>query len=1310
MDNTKAAVNGGGCTSPPFRHHLPQVANLTRNSKIAQSKAAAKVEAVKDEATLVVEDAGKVIRMNADLNMEISVENVQGEQERPLVHPKERAKAEARSQIKIEKEQTAKQETSNEQELQTNSDKSEGGDNSSNTLTKIKDPKPSTPVRKNKQVKEKSGNYKNIFEVTHVEGKRQRKPKVVLDVGEKSPKGVEEKSASADNVDIPQPVEPDLNKSATVLSPVVDKPTEWKIGDQLWAKVAGHPWWPCMVAKDPYEDLYTKMKARSRIYHVHFFGNEGERGWIASGSIMEFHGKEKYDEHVKQAFQNAKKGEKLKLEKLYKVYPNRQAAWLIAIHQAEEAMKMTLDERVEQFKCVYTPEKTKKQNLNNSVSKPVNSPKGKSSERTQKRKRKSSEHVKATVEEAKASPGAKPRSKRRRVDESASSHKDKKTGGSFEVFCSKHRDSMMADHPKFDEANINECLQQQWLMMSQKQKSRYKSKLQDSSDMPTGPLTPKLTEKPHVGDDEEDMEKESKLIGKLKLKRQKSTSDESSSDNQEEEKSSSSKSQKYLCQVCEDTGELVECEGDCHNYFHKACVGDSVEEPFKCEECKTGLHTCFACKKKDETTKKCSVHLCGKFYHEDCMNKLMQLKSDTKNGFVCPLHQCATCSIENSKKTKASKGRLVRCVRCPTAYHTGDFCIAAGSENLPGYNIVCNKHFQPNRTQKYHNHINVSWCFVCNLGGSLICCDSCPASFHAECLNINFPEGNWYCNDCSIGKQLLYGDIVWVKLGSYRWWPSEICHPKRVPHNIQEKTHQVGEFPVHFFGTNDYFWIHKGRAFGFHDGDKYCKETARNKSLAKIFARGVQEATEAFQALKALRADKEKMMIERSEKKPAPYKFVKNNIPVGSVVIPKPDLTSIPRCECDPNHEAPCSSDTDCLNRMLMYECHPSVCQCGEKCHNQRFQRREYPDCTPFKTEGRGWGLRTNVDIKKGQFVHEYVGELIDEEEVKRRIDESHENNISNYYMLTLDKNRVIDAGPKGNLSRFMNHSCAPNCETQKWTANGDVRVGLFALCDIPAGTELTFNYNLECLGNDKTKCNCGAELCSGFLGVRPKSAVAASVAKSKKKDEKKKKKRNKKKGDGKKEHDDECFRCGEGGELVMCDRTGCPKVYHLHCLKLSKPPHGKWDCPWHHCDECGKPAVMMCAECPNSFCATHTEGHIKDIEGVSVSLCMEHDEVTSSSCASSDTQSDEDSNGQARTKAILKENLVKKRNLNTKPEEDQGAGGSKKPRKQSVGEPKKTEGKRVKPAGNPLAVAPMFDDSDEGSDDLVIDIPAVPL
>lgn len=59
------------------------------------------------------------------------------------------------------------------------------------------------------------------------------------------------------------------------------------------------------------------------------------------------------------------------------------------------------------------------------------------------------------------------------------------------------------------------------------------------------------------------------------------------------------------------------------------------------------------------------------------------------------------------------------------------------------------------------------------------------------------------------------------------------------------------------------------------------------------------------------------------------------------------------------------------------------------------------------------------------------------------------------YVSLFYLKDRIIDAGPKGNYSRFMNHSCNPNCETQKWTVNGDIRVGLFALCDIPAGKKM---------------------------------------------------------------------------------------------------------------------------------------------------------------------------------------------------------------------------------------------------------------
>lgn len=117
--------------------------------------------------------------------------------------------------------------------------------------------------------------------------------------------------------------------------------------------------------------------------------------------------------------------------------------------------------------------------------------------------------------------------------------------------------------------------------------------------------------------------------------------------------------------------------------------------------------------------------------------------------------------------------------------------------------------------------------------------------------------------------------------------------------------------------------------------------------------------------------------------------------------------------------------------------------------------------------------------LPQGDFVTEYVGEVIDAEECQQRIKRAHENHVADFYMLTLTKvtpamppyagspprppgvsnvrllpsqDRVIDAGPKGNSSRFMNHSCRPNCETQKWTVNGDVRIGLFTLCDVEAG------------------------------------------------------------------------------------------------------------------------------------------------------------------------------------------------------------------------------------------------------------------
>ena len=51
--------------------------------------------------------------------------------------------------------------------------------------------------------------------------------------------------------------------------------------------------------------------------------------------------------------------------------------------------------------------------------------------------------------------------------------------------------------------------------------------------------------------------------------------------------------------------------------------------------------------------------------------------------------------------------------------------------------------------------------------------------------------------------------------------------------------------------------------------------------------------------------------------------------------------------------------------------------------------------------------------------------------------------------------------------------------------------------------------------------------------------------------------KRRKRKSEGKRS-EDECFRCGDGGQLVICGKKSCTKAYHLACLGLAKRPFGK--------------------------------------------------------------------------------------------------------------------------------------------------------
>ncbi|XP_048476417.1 histone-lysine N-methyltransferase ASH1L isoform X2 [Rhincodon typus] len=214
------------------------------------------------------------------------------------------------------------------------------------------------------------------------------------------------------------------------------------------------------------------------------------------------------------------------------------------------------------------------------------------------------------------------------------------------------------------------------------------------------------------------------------------------------------------------------------------------------------------------------------------------------------------------------------------------------------------------------------------------------------------------------------------------------------------------------------------------------------------------------------------------------YKKIRSNVFVDVKPLSGCEPTT---CNCkrpvDPTEK---SCMEDCLNRMIFAECAPNTCPCDERCCNQRIQRHEWVQCLErFRAEGKGWGIRTKEALKAGQFIIEYLGEVVSEQEFRNRMIEQYQNH-NDHYCLNLDSGMVIDSYRMGNEARFINHSCSPNCEMQKWSVNGVYRIGLFALKDVMAGTELTYDYNFHAFNLEKQQiCKCGAEKCRGIIGGR---------------------------------------------------------------------------------------------------------------------------------------------------------------------------------------------------------------------------------
>jgi histone-lysine N-methyltransferase SUV39H len=199
--------------------------------------------------------------------------------------------------------------------------------------------------------------------------------------------------------------------------------------------------------------------------------------------------------------------------------------------------------------------------------------------------------------------------------------------------------------------------------------------------------------------------------------------------------------------------------------------------------------------------------------------------------------------------------------------------------------------------------------------------------------------------------------------------------------------------------------------------------------------------------------------------------------------------------------------------RHPIYECHDK-CNCGPICKTRLVSKGRHVDLTIFKTENRGWGVRCNEDLIKGEFIDVYLGEVLTNEETTERESKAGAEKASYLYSLdkfvgddptlTLQTCYVVDGQYMGNATRFINHSCEPNCRQYTVSHNKyDLRVynlAFFACENIPKGDELTFDYKDKdeeeeevvvarreaAFADPKKKklrrCNCGARKCRGYL------------------------------------------------------------------------------------------------------------------------------------------------------------------------------------------------------------------------------------
>lgn len=154
-------------------------------------------------------------------------------------------------------------------------------------------------------------------------------------------------------------------------------------------------------------------------------------------------------------------------------------------------------------------------------------------------------------------------------------------------------------------------------------------------------------------------------------------------------------------------------------------------------------------------------------------------------------------------------------------------------------------------------------------------------------------------------------------------------------------------------------------------------------------------------------------------------------------LAPRP-RKSLDVCECPPG--------STCLdNSCILFACFEECTRCNNpSCQNKRLQQRQFIPTEIFDAGPKGKGLKVTQAVSRGTLITEYTGAAVRAKHLNRLFRRYQFDR--RLYILALDSDTYLDARHQGGAARFINHSCEPNCQMERWKVKGVLRGKLTVL------------------------------------------------------------------------------------------------------------------------------------------------------------------------------------------------------------------------------------------------------------------------